>query len=257
MKKHRFALIAALTMACSMSALTLPAQAATKQDVIDAARAKGIPELMIQQMINTPQFQNSTATDCDAAIDALDTYEEEIMAKVNEEMNKMTTAPVSGNTTQTTTVAVGTTPGAATTTPTQPNASFVNMTLEQKKAYVQSLPEAERTAFLANLTTAERNSILKQMSLTDKAEVLQSLIEATKGMGLNVAVDDIANDSLTLSVRDEAGKVVGIAPVGVVIDDTGISHTGWIVSAGTMMLLAGGGLLLLGRKLRKDASHDE
>ena len=126
------------------------------------------------------------------------------------------------------------------------------MTLEEKVAYVQSLPEEERAKFMASLSNTEKNSIIKQLSLNDKTDIINKLIETGKTMGFYFTVDDLEDDKLTISARDEEGKLIDVSSMGVVVDDTGISHTGLISGLLTGVAAAGAGLYLIGRKLGKE-----
>ncbi|MFR4476521.1 MAG: hypothetical protein ACLT3Y_04460 [Ruminococcus callidus] len=83
---------------------------------------------------------------------------------IEDEINKGTTAPPA----ETTAAAGGnsdtTETAAAPVTTTTPSAKdFINMTLEEKVSYVNSLPEDQRKEFIQNMSNDERNSFLKQM----------------------------------------------------------------------------------------------
>lgn len=137
----------------------------------------------------------------------------------------------------------GSTPGGSTSGDTGQSsgkvssAEFISMTLEEKIDYVNSLPEDERTDFVANLTPEEKNSILRQMPLEDQAELMQQYIDVANTMGVNVVVDSLTDENISVVVRDEDGVVIDNAAVGVTIDETGISHT-------TPIMFAVGGVLL-------------
>ena len=73
-----------------------------------------------------------------------------------------------------------------------------------------------------------------------------------KAMGFYFTVDDLEDDKLTISARDEEGKLIDVSSMGVVVDDTGISHTGLISGLLTGVAAAGAGLYLIGRKLGKE-----
>lgn len=253
--KRILCISAVLGAACFAAAAgSLSASAATKEDVIAAARAAGFPEVYVQAGINKLNQGDYTSEDYDSFIAAMHTYEEEIWAKINKEFGVTgTTAPGKepGTTTVTTTAPVQTAePGSTVTT--AKKKAFINMTLEEKVAYVQSLPEDERAKFLASLSAAEKNSIIKQLDLDDKTEIIDKLVETGKTMGFYFTVDDLEDDKLTISARDEQGNLINVSSMGVVVDDTGISHTGLISGLLAGVAAAGAGLFLIGRRLGKE-----
>ncbi|MCI5817062.1 hypothetical protein [Ruminococcus sp.] len=252
-KRILYAAAVAGSVCIAIAAGSLSASATTKEDVVAAARAAGFPEVYIQAGINKLNEDEYTSEDYDSFIAAMKTYEEEIWAKINEQFGVTgTTAPEKENstTTSTTTAPAQTEQsGGAVTTKPKP---FINMTLEEKVAYVQSLPESEQAKFLASLSTAEKNSIIKQLSLDDKTDIINKLVETGKTMGFYFSVEDLEDDKLTISARDEEGKLIDVSSMGIVVDDTGISHTGLISGVLTAVAAAGAGLYLIGRKLGKE-----
>ena len=131
-------------------------------------------------------------------------------------------------------------------------AEFINMPIEEKKAYVASLTEDSKKDFMDSLTTAERNSILKQLPADEKAALLQRYVDAAKDMGMNVAVDSIADDNtISMTIRNEGGQVIGKTAVGTIIDETGISHTGQLMTALLAALISVLGFTLMYRYLSR------
>lgn len=122
---------------------------------------------------------------------------------------------------------------------------FINMTLEEKQNYINSLSDSEREVFLASLSPAERNSIMKQLPTDQKMLLMQDYIDTADSMGLNVSVDSITDDNISLTIRNEDGIVINKSDIGVIIDETGISHTKPLLFAGLGILtaIAGFGLL--------------
>ncbi len=129
---------------------------------------------------------------------------------------------------------------------------FINMTYEEKKAYVDTLTEESKAAFVGSLSTAEKNSMIKQMPTAEKAALMQTYIDAAGTMGVNVTVDQLTGDNISLTMRDDEGKVVGMTNVGITIDETGISHTlpyGLAAAAAVAALL---GFAQIGRTMRRE-----
>lgn len=126
-----------------------------------------------------------------------------------------------------------------------PSSDFINMTLDEKKDYVNSLPEDQKSGFLASLTKEERNSIIKQFPTDQKVALMQTYIDTASSMGMNVVVDSMTDQNISVTVRNDDGIIIDKAGVGVVIDETGISHTKPLVFAGVGILTAAAGFALL------------
>lgn len=116
--------------------------------------------------------------------------------------------------------------------------TFINMTLEEKQNYINSLSDSEREAFLAGLSPAERNSMIKQLPADQKMQLTQDYIDTANTMGLNISVDAITDDNISLTIRNDDGIIINKADVGVVIDETGISHTKPLLFTGLGILTA-------------------
>lgn len=131
-----------------------------------------------------------------------------------------------------------------------PAPGFAEMTLEEKREYVASLPESERAAFLADMTAEERTSLLKQLSTDKKHEVLEGMAELGREMGMNITVDDAEN--YRFSVRDSEGRLIDTAGFGLTVDATGWDTTVPVLSGAAMVLTALGGLLMIGHRCKKE-----
>ncbi|MDE6658302.1 MAG: hypothetical protein K2J88_06955, partial [Oscillospiraceae bacterium] len=124
-------------------------------------------------------------------------------------------------------------------------AEFINMTLDEKINYVNTLEENQRSEFLSSLSREERNSIIKQLPTDQKMTLMQNYIDTASAMGMNVVVDSVTDNNISLTVRDNEGIIIDKADVGIVIDETGISHTKPLAFAGLGILTAVAGFGLL------------
>lgn len=256
MKKNWIAAAAACLTVCACCTPT--ASAATLEDVAEAARAMGYPELCIQEGINYCQTSNYTPEQYDQIVAAVYENNDEIWNVIYQEYGieaPAETEPPSASDTEQTEPDSESAPSA------QPQfsittAEFLALSMEEQKAFLQSLTAEEQSAFLGSLTPQERNAILKQLSTDAKAQVLSQMVEAGASMGLHFTVEELTDESLTLSVRGEDGTLVDVSSVGIVVDDTGISHTGLIFGAGSVLLLSAGGLLLMSLRTKKEQSHE-
>lgn len=263
--KHRI-LAALFAAGCFFSVNGLSASAAvTVDDIANKARELGFPEAQVQEGYNMWSSGAYTQDDLDKIWaelenfegDILDLYEKILMSGV-EIPSQTTTDPVNPTEkTEGTTDAPteGTQAPEATEAPTQaPTKEFAKMTLEEKRAYVSGMTPEERRTFLENLTPEERKSLLKQMSIDNKAEVMEGFLGVAEEMGMHVTVDKLTDDNISLTIRDDQGVIVDKSEMGITIDETGISHTGLLVSAAAGAILALSGLAVLSRKMGSDES---
>ena len=58
---------------------------------------------------------------------------------------------------------------------------------------------------------------------------------------MNVTVDELTDKDISVTVRNQEGIVIDKAEVGIVIDETGISHTRPLLFAGIGILLSAAG----------------
>lgn len=244
-----------LSLACVSG---MHAAAYTADDVAAKARAAGWPEYLIQMGYNQWSSGSYTQEQVDkayASVTAYDAETEELVCNMlgvdpPQESPAPTEAPKEEqqppqeqqqNDTPAPTEAPTVVKADGTVEERIAPADFINMSLEEKQAYVDSLSPESKQAFVDSLTREERNSMLKQLPADQKAEIIQKYIDAADTMGLNVTVDSIDTDGIVMTVRDEEGVVVDKASVGTVIDETGLSHTKPIAAAagGALLAIAG------------------
>lgn len=249
--KHQslFCVLSGGMIAFSLLSAGITASAYTADDVAAKARQAGWPETLIQTGYNQWASGEYTQAQLDAAYDSVSTYNEqteeliynslgldpeEARKKNAEKQNAPTeTEPATeapakdsvqeNNSAENTTVS---------------NSDFIDMSMEEKKAYVDSLPDDQKAEFIDSLSPEARNSIIKQLPAEDKAVIIQKYVDAADSMGMNVTVDHIGEKDISLTVRNQDGIVIDKAAVGVVIDETGISHTKPFLFAGIGILLS-------------------
>lgn len=253
------ALLAVLPMG---NALT--ASATTPDDVIAAAYAAGWPDWLVQQAINMYSGGEYTSEQCDAAIAQIFQYDETVAAQIEAQFgiappsNMGTTAPTES--TQGSTGASGNSGSAGaeegeSQKPTESRPSdkeFINMTLEEKKEYLNSMPQAEKEAFVNTMTSQERNSVIKQLSASDKAAIISNFMEVGEEFGISFNIDELSGDNLKISAHDEEGNLVNVTSMGVTIDPTGNSYTVPVAAAAGMLILSAGGMIFLVRRNRQE-----
>ena len=180
----------ALVLGCGAGTLT--ASATSVGDVIAHAYAVGLPESDIQACIAQYSGREYTSEQCDQAIAALDNWAKERDDKINEEINKGTTtaAPEENRTTETTAATAAAAAGKTAQTTAPAKKDFLNMTLNEKVEYINSLPAEQRNDFVQNMSNEERNSFLKQMKTSDQLDVISAMTDVGKAFGVNFSVED-------------------------------------------------------------------
>lgn len=240
MKALKTKLLAVVLSVCGLCfGAGMTASAYTIDEVMAKAREIGMPEEEIMSgynmwaagMYTQEQLDNAYEYLCDLGY-MTDEMIEEMFGK--KETTPSVTEPGDSGTTETVPDAPAATEPDAEVSP----EDFINMTLDEKKAYVNAMSPEEREAFLNNLTPEQRKSIIKQMSLEDQATILQGYIDAAGKLDMSVTVDSISEEGIALTVRDNAGVIVNKAEAGLSIDATGIAYDGLLAVSAAAMLLA-------------------
>ena len=254
MKKHRNIVVAALLSFCSAAVLlTAPISAASAEDVFQVMRETGIPASLVQEYRNHLNA-NVIEHDDNGMImkGTYRTWDEWITVIREKGANEIyeLTAKAMGVSVEDVILLYGDIEKVKDYEPSvQPEKPFSEMTLEEKRAYVNSLPEEERAAFLVTLTPEERSSILRQLDPEQKKEAAASLIELGQEIGMNISVSD--TDNLRFDVRDENGRLIDSTGLGLSVDTTGWNTTLPVAGSIAVILLAAGALGFLFRLTAK------
>lgn len=246
MKKKITACLAAaacgLGLCLGLGALSLEVSATTVSDVIACAYEVGLPETYIQRGINRFGGGTYTSEQCDKAIAALRNWRKKVDASIQETVEEGASSAVEeSSSAEESSTAEESDSAKESASGTISESTFANMTLEEKVAYINSLPEDERTAFINNMSTQERNSFLKQLDTDKQLDIVSSLADVGDSFGLSFSVDEVGDGSLTLSARDTDGNLVDVTTFGDSVEETGIPYTKPILAGGGAVLLALGG----------------
>lgn len=266
---------AAAVSVCGICLTAFNSHAASIDDVASVARSLGFPESYIQQGYNQ-YYENPdkyTPEVLDSAISQLYGYEEQLKEQLGiSGGNVPTTAPAATEAPTEFSGTNSTQPSQETTTATAANETtsnnisvsdrpdkkdFINMTLEEKRAYIATLSPEEQQAFFSTLSPEELKSIVKQLPSNDKLDVVDSFVKAGDAMGIKVTVDDINGNDIKMSMRNENGELIDVASVGVVVENTGHNYTKLYSISAAMILSAFGGLGLVIKKCFRKRSENE
>ena len=272
MKKNLYAFCAGV-LTIALCSANLSASAYTADDVAAKARAAGWPETLIQTGYNQWASGEYTQDQLDSAYSSVSSYNEQteefiynsLGIDTDEARQKIAEQEAAKNeeTADTQTETQAEMQAETQQESVSSNAEkyisddeFIDMSMEEKQEYVNSLPAEEKTEFVTNLSREAKNSIIKQLPTEEKAAIMQKYIDTASTMGMNVTVDSITEKDISVTVRNADGIVIDKAEVGVVIDETGISHTKPLTAAGIGLLvsLAGfGGLYWYIRHTEQDS----
>lgn len=284
MKNFIRTITTAFTLICGLSAAAITANAATVDDCAEVARSYGVSESIIQSAYNAyyadPDAYSSE--DFDMVINTLHLYGTDSDMLIKEYFgiadepdssgnsgNSSTAAEPVQDTTESPVISTDTPAGAVTEPPTNKNnndteyvppissSDFINMTIDDKVNFVNSLPAEERNTFIENLSTEEKNSIIKQLPIDDKTQLLERFAEAGGQMGLNITVDDITDDSVSMSVRNNDGTIVDQSSIGIIVEDTGYDYRLLFSLSASIILASAAGIYLIFRKISKDDKNNE
>ncbi len=233
--RHAAGLLCGLGLLTCAGMGTITASATTVGDVIAHAYAVGLPEAQIQQAINMYSGGDYTSEQCDKAIAALDSWAAERDAQIQDQLDKATTASQqdSSGSVQTTTTAVTKKPSKQ---------DFIDMSIDEKTSYINSLPADERTDFINNMGNDERNSFLKQMDTDKQAAVIASMMGMGDAFGVTFSVDELSGGSAAISARDADGNLIGVTTFGDTVEKTGVPYTVPVLIGGGSILLAAAGM---------------
>lgn len=289
MKKNKYMIGFAAGILTSLSIFTgvMSASAATIDDVARVAREMGISESYIQAGYNN-YYKNPdkyTSEDFDNAIACLYLYGEDSEQAIMDYFG-VSAPPATTTSTNSSTSPTTNTTTVAPTSPTENNnnntgnsntgssngntqqgsenssrpigvAEFLKMTIDEKKAFINSLPDEEKAVFLSSLTKEERNSIIKSLPTDTKLDILSNFIDAGNSMGLNMQIEDIEGDKLSMSIRDDNGTLIDVSNVGVVVADTGYDYTLFTIISGIIVLAASFGLYVVFKKMSAEEKAED
>lgn len=235
------AAVSAAAIATLMFSSSIASFAATVDDVAATARSYGIPENFIQQGYNEYYKDPSayTSEDFAYAIDYLNQYHDEVLQKLLESV------PSSGSQGS----AAGSGDDNTETTDWRiPEEEFSGMTLDEKRNYLAGLNDQQREEFLNSLSPEELKSVVKQLSTGAKADILDKFVQAGDKLGINVTVDEVTDDDVSITMRDDNGEVLDKSSFGIVVEDTGYDYRLILSVCGLLLLGAGACLSVVIKK---------
>ena len=163
----------ALVLGCGVG--TLSAAATSVGDVIAHAYAVGLPEAQIQQCIAQYSGGNYTSEQCDRAIAALDNWASQRDQKIEDELNKGTTAPA-----------------------------------DNRDSFVQNMSNDERNSFLKQLDTSDQLDIIASMADVGEAFGVNFSVDEISDGAISISAHDADGNLVGVSTFGNTVEATGI-----------------------------------------------
>ena len=271
MRKKIFTLaVSAALSVCAVFANTMTSNATTIDDVAAVARHYGYSEDIIMQGYNKyyedPELY--TSEELDTVIAELHKSGYQLITTGPQNPDAYTTT-----TTTTTTAAPKTDKNGSTITTTATTSNkggsgnkndvitltlsdgstftrmstkdFIRLSYADKMAYISTFTPAQQQAIIDALTPEEYRSLLKQAPQDTKLSVIDDLSKAADAMGMNITINEISDDSISVAMRNNSGELIGVANAGTIVEDTGYDRTELFITAGILILSAIAGMAVL------------
>lgn len=277
MKKHLTKIFAGTAIIIGLCAVPMTSYGATPEEAEAAARACGMSEEMIQFFWN--QYYTNPENYPPEKIDEMiaQLYETKGIVVPTVPYNPDAQVPVETTTsvsvpenpdTQTTVADVSIEPPVSdgSITLTMPDGStitriskekFIALSYEEKMTYLSTFTEEQQTVIISSLSPEEYKSMLKQLPMEDKLNVVDSLANVGESMGLNVSVDEISDDNLSYSMKNDSGEIVAVASVRETVENTGYDRRGIFAVAGSFVMAGIAGLFMLVKNCFKTGNKNE
>lgn len=133
---------------------------------------------------------------------------------------------------------------------------FIAMSYDDKMAYVHSFTTEQQQAIIDDLSPEEYRAIIKQSPAEQKLKVVEKLSEAAGQMGLNITVDEITDDSLTVAMRNDKGELLNVSTAGVAVDDTGYDRRGLLAASAAFIGIGITLAFMLIRRMKKNETEN-
>ena len=102
----------------------------------------------------------------------------------------------------------------------------------------------------------EYKSLIKQSPADQKIQIVGKLSEAAEEMGLNVTVDEITDNSLTVAMRNEKGELLNVSTAGATVEDTGYDRRGLLAASAAFISIGTAAAYLLIRRMKRNGSEN-
>ena len=271
MHKNFLKLLTGTLLAVSLTAIPISANAATPEEAEAVARQYGIPEETLQSFWNeyyaNPELYPPEVID--DLIEQFKQYKDNIVTTATYNPNATlpiaTTVTITDDTQTTaipvddniTTPATPSEPDNGSITLTMPDGStitristeqFIALSYEDKMIYLSTFPEDQQAVIINNFTPEEYKSMLRQLPTENKLNVIDNLSSISESFGVNLTVDELTDNSLSFSMKNQDGELVGVGSVNNAVENTGYNRRGIIALIASLVSISITGLFVLVKK---------
>lgn len=100
------------------------------------------------------------------------------------------------------------------------------------------------------MTNDEKNQLLKQTDISTQADIVAEMLGVGEAFGINFSVDEISDDKIMISARDENGNLIDVTTFGNSVEATGIPYTVPVIAGSSAVLFSLAGIIWVLRKCR-------
>lgn len=266
MHKNFLKLLTGTLLAVSLTAIPMSANAATPEEAEAVARQYGVPEETLQSFWNeyyaNPELYPPEVID--DLIEQFKAYRDNIVTTAAH--NPDATVPTTTANTQTTAVPIddnNTTPAPPSEPDdgsiilTMPDGStitristeqFIALSYEDKMIYLSTFTEEQQTVIINNFTPEEYKSMLRQLPTEDKLNVIDNLSSISESFGVNLTIDELTDNSLSFSMKNKDGELVGVGSVNNAVENTGYDRRGIFALIASLVSIGIAGIVVLVKK---------
>ena len=259
-RKYLTGIIAGAVLILSSAALPVCAEAATIEEALDYARSLGWPEEMIQQAANvyyeSPELY--PPEELDRQMEQLAQFRQDLVTNVPHDPDAAatTTQPVQSD-------ADTPQPSDGSFTLTMPDGSvftrisreaFINMSYDEKMAYLSTFTPEQQNVFINDLSPEEYRSLMKQLPADKKTDIINDMAEYSKSLGLNLSVEELSDDNIVVSMKNDEGELLAINSAKDKIENTGYDRRGILALSASLIIAGAVGLFALTRKVFREES---
>ena len=127
-------------------------------------------------------------------------------------------------------------------------AAFIALSYDEKQAYLATFTPEQQTVIIQNLSPEEYKSMLKQLPADKKMEVIDDMKKVTDDMNLTLTVDEVSDDNVVISMKNDKGELVAVSHAKDVVENTGYDRRGIIAAAGALLLTSLAGIYIVAKK---------
>lgn len=262
MKKKRVPFIASAVIAVGMFSCSFSAYATTVDDVAAVARSYGYSEEDIQAGYNEyySHPDDYPSERLDLAIEKLNEAGAQIITTGQQIPAPEVTTTVAVNNDENDQPAddpsfITVTASDGSTFKRISREAFIKMSYDEKMTYLRTFTPFQQQAFIDDLSPEEYRSLIKQSPAEQKVQIVDKLSKAAEEMGLNITVDELTDDSLTLAMRNDKGELVNVSTAGANVEDTGYDRRGILAAAGGLIGIALTAAYFLMRRIKAEETE--